>query len=192
MTRGLFGFAVALGVVAVTGYWAGALGSGPSTMSWSSGPTITQLDPLRELVVTKISVSDILTARDSGYSGFWLIKGDALLSVDLKRSEIVDVDKAQRTATIRLPDPQVISPRVDFEKTKTWDIKSVSWIPWRGDEDEMRDKAMFHAQRLVEFAASSDESMKQAKAHAEMAITAAYQMVDWQVKVEWPSTDGRK
>jgi hypothetical protein len=191
MTRTLLGI-VGVGLVATAGYWAGAAGSAPSTMSWSSGPTVTQLEWLRELVVTKIYVSDILTARDPGYSGSWLIKGDALISIDLRRSEIVDLNKAQRTATIRLPEPQVISPRVDFERTKTWDIKSVSWIPWRGDEDEMRDKAMFHAQKLVEFAASSDESMKQAKSHAEMAISASYQMVDWQVMVEWPSKGGRK
>jgi hypothetical protein len=86
----------------------------------------------------------------------------------------------------------VISPRVDFERTKTWDVKSVFWLPWRGDEGEMRDKAMFHAQKMVEFAAGSDESMKLAKSHAEMAITASYQLIGWRVNVEWPSKDGLK
>src|SRR3954451_9452869 len=77
----------------------------------------------------------------------------------------------------RLPQPHVISPRVDFERTKTWNVKAVTWIPFRGDEDAMRDQAMYHAHKLVELAASSEENLNAARTRAVQVIEATYRMV---------------
>lgn len=112
------------------------------------------------------------------------------------RDKVIGDNHQTRAAAIRLPQPKVLSPRVDFERTKVWDVEHVTWVPRRGDEDEMRSQATLHAQRLVEHAANSDEIMNEARTSAEQVIEAAYRMVDWQVTVQWesatpPSEPGR-
>jgi hypothetical protein len=171
------------------GYFIGRPSPVPGVVVWSTGPTIEHLEALRELVVTKVSVSDILTAEDPGYRGSWLVKGDALISIDLHDAKVLDTSQPLRTATIQLPEPRILSPRVDFERTMTWDISRSSWVPWKGDQDKMRDQAMLHAQRLVAHVANSDEYIDGAKRSAERIIKTAYQMVDWRVTVQWKESE---
>ena len=49
----------------------------------------------------------------------------------------------------------------------------------------MRDAAMFHAQKLIETAASSERHRGPAKAQAELLIQQIYEFVGWEVHVEW-------
>ena len=99
---------------------------------WSSGPTIEHLESLSELVCLKVHVSDVLVGENDTHRGAWLIKGDALLAIDLGQARIVESDRVLRRAKIRLPLPRVVSARVDHERTKTWSIEKTSWIPWKG------------------------------------------------------------
>jgi hypothetical protein len=185
MIRFLSAVAAASLLILGVSYWIAHPKKISGSVIWSSGPTIVHLESLQELVVTKVTVSDILVAEDAGFRGSWLIKGDALISIDMTEAEVVDLHSENRTATIRLPRPHVISPRVDFERTKTWDVRKVTWVPWSGDEDDMRDQAMYHAQKLVEQAARSQENLEAAESHAVLVIQATYRMVDWHVEVQW-------
>jgi hypothetical protein len=152
----------------------------------SMGPTVTQLERIGELTTTRVHVTDVLTAEGEGYRGSWLIKGDALLSCDMTKVKIVKVHNDKRIATIRLPQPRVISARVDHDKTKTWSVEKTSWLPWRwGDQGIVRDTAMFHAQKLVVAAAGSERHLTPAKAQAELLIRQMYEFVEWKVDVEW-------
>lgn len=159
--------------------------AGDITKVWSSGPTVTHLESLGQLVATKVYVSDVLTAEGEGYCGSWLIKGDALISIDLSRATVVEVDSTIRRARIILPQPKVLSARVDHERSKTWDVKKTTWVPFGGNGDALRDRAMFEAQKLVGFAASSKENMDHARSSAEKVIEGIYRMVEWQVVIEW-------
>ena len=67
----------------------------------------------------------------------------------------------------------------------TWDVQKTTWMPWKGDEDRLRDKAMRHAQRLVERAATRPEIIEEAKRNAARALADVYRAVDWQVEVRW-------
>jgi hypothetical protein len=118
----------------------------------------------------------------------WLIKGDALLSCDMSKATVMVRDDESHTATVRLPRPQVLSPRLDHEKTRTWSVEKATWIPWRwGDPDVFRDSAMYHAQKLVAAAACSNEYVTQAKMQTELVLHKAYRLVDWTIMVEWQS-----
>jgi len=164
--------------------------AGPSI--WSSGPTITHLESLAQLVSTKVYVADVLVAKDDAYRGAWLIKGDALIAIDLARAEVVQSDAIVRTARVRLPLPSVLAARVDHEKTQTWSVEKTSWVPFTGNPDGLRDEAMRQAQKLVEFAARSDENLEHARNCAESVIRDVYRMVDWQVTVEWEQPEPGK
>jgi hypothetical protein len=105
--------------------------------------------------------------------------------VDLSRAEILDKDDEARRATVRLPPPEVMQARVDHQRTKTWRVSRMAWLPWNADQDRLRDSVMLQAQQLVAQAAGSAESIQQAKAAAAAIIAGFYGEVGWQVEVTW-------
>jgi hypothetical protein len=180
--------AAAVVVLVGLGWWLGGRARQDAVHSWSAGPTVEHLESLAQLVTTRVQVSDVMTATDEGYLGSWLIRGDGLLSVDMRKAEVLELDRAARKARIRLPRPTVLSARVDHGRTKTWDVKHFSWFPWRGDADALRDQAMYHAQRLVEGAVGSKEYLDRAATTAESVVANMYRMVDWRVSIDWSDT----
>ena len=162
----------------------------PQPIIQSQGPTITRLEELSHLVAIRVYVSDVLMGEGNGCRGIWLIFGDALISCDLSKAVIVMKDDTAKRATIRLPTPDILQARVDHSagRTRTWEVKSTTWIPWAADSDSLRDEVMLHAQRLVAHAAGSRENLDRAKTAAEATIRAFYAEVGWTVTVTWAST----
>ena len=151
------------------------------------GPTVTELERLTELATMRVQVSDVLVGRDHDYKGCWLVHGDALVAIDLGQATIPpeQLNLADRRARIVLPAPRVIQPRVDHERTLTWDVRKTSWIPLAGDPDQLRDEAMQQAQRLVEHAAGSPENLKGARTRAELLLQSFFAALNWKVEVVW-------
>ncbi len=177
-------------VAVVVGFVAGILvhdaSSHRPTVMASFGPTVTELQKLAELVTTKVYVADVLIGESPKYRGSWLIKGDALIAVDMNKAAVVSRDDDAKTASVRLPVPRVVQPRVDHEKTRTWDVERRTWKPWvPGSPDELRDEAMRQAQQLVTDAAGNEEALQYAKRRAETLIPQFYEMVGWKVQVVW-------
>src|SRR5271157_2543198 len=155
----------------------------------SSGPTLVQLERLQYLVSTRVHVADVLVGESRWLEGSWIIQGDALIGVDMKKAEIKDRNEQAKTAVIVLPKPSVLSARVNHEKTQEWDVKSRSWVPLAsvllGDRPAMEKRAMLEAQRLIERAAGSDDNMATARKGVEGMLPELYQSVGWQVSVRW-------
>ena len=178
---------VAQGVALVRG-WGPGIRETPPTFR-STGPTVVQLERLQYVVSTRVHVADVLVGESRWLEGSWIIQGDALLAVDMSKSEVADRDEKARTATIVLPRPAVLSARVNHEKTQRWDIKSRSWIPLAGallgDRRAIEQQAMLEAQRLVERAAGTDENKAAARQGAEGMLSEFYRGVGWNVSVRW-------
>ena len=151
----------------------------------SEGPTVERLERLANLVVTRIHIADVLTAEAEGASGAWLIRGDGLIAVNLARASITAKDDEAKQAVIRLPQPEVLQARVDHTRTRTWEVRKTTWVPWGGDQDKLRDSVMLQAQELVAHAAGAAENLQQARTAAETVIRSFYAEVGWQVKVTW-------
>ena len=132
-----------------------------------------------------MAVSDILEARCEYYRGSWLVKGDAIITVDLRKATMKGRDEKTKSATIILPQPQVMQPRVDHERTLTWSVERTSWIPFLGNEGPLRDQAMAEAQKLVEHAVKLPEYLGRAKENTDLIISNMFKMVDWDIKVQW-------
>ncbi|MGO9112092.1 MAG: DUF4230 domain-containing protein [Thermoguttaceae bacterium] len=154
----------------------------------SQGPTIERLERLSSLVTSRVYVVDVLIGEGEGCHGAWLIRGDSLIAVNLRQAAIVEKDESAKRATIRLPQPEILQARVDHEKTRTWEVRTTTWIPWNADQDKLRDAVMVQAQRLVAHSAGSKENIEQAKRAAEVIIGALYEEVGWNVKVVWAET----
>jgi len=159
----------------------------PPVVIHSQGPTIERLERLSHLVVTRVYVADVLVGEGEGCKGAWLIKGDALVGVNLGRARIEEKDEATKQARIVLPPPEVLQPRVDHARTRTWEVQRMTWLPWSADQDRLRDEVMRQAQELVAHAAASAENFQQAKTTAETMIRSFYAEVGWQVRVTWAS-----
>lgn len=155
----------------------------------SSGPTIVQLERLQYLVSTRVHIADVLVGESRWLESSWIIQGDALLAVDMSKAEIKDGNEQARTAVVVLPQPAVLSARVNHERTQQWDIKSRSWIPMAslllGDRTAMEKQAMLEAQRLIERVAKSEEYKSTARRGVEGMLGEFYRGVDWHVSVRW-------
>lgn len=176
-------------IVAAAGclYWFFNWNSPPAFRS--AGPTVIQLERLQHLVTSRAHVAYVLVGESKWLEGSWIVVGDALFGIDMKRAEIKDKDDERHTATIVLDPPQVMSTRVSPEKTRQWDIKSKGWIPFAGtflgDRRTLEQQAMIEAERLIKRAASSDENIEDAKRGAEDFLREFYNNVDWNVSVQW-------
>jgi len=170
-------------LVALLRWWPATPGISPGI--FSQGPTVERLERLADLVTTRVYVADVLTAEAEGHRGAWLIRGDGLLAVNLARATITAKDEEARQAVIRLPQPEVLQARVDHTRTRTWEVRKTTWVPWGGDQDKLRDSVMLHAQRLVAHAAGSPENLRLAKAAAEAMIRGFYEEFGWRVRILW-------
>ena len=151
----------------------------------SQGPTVERLERLSHLITTRVHVADVLVGEGEGCRGAWLIKGDALVGVNLGRARITEKDEATKQALIVLPSPEVLQPRVDHQRSRTWEVRRLAWLPWNADEDRLRDEVMLQAQQLVAHAAGSNENLQQAKTAAATIVKSFYEEVGWQVRVSW-------
>jgi hypothetical protein len=160
----------------------------PPIVVTSQGPTIERLERLSQLVTSRVYVADVLIGEGEGCRGAWLIRGDALIATSLNKAVIAETDESAKRATIRLPQPEVLQARVDHERTRTWEVSRMTWLPWNANQDRLRDEVMLQAQRLVAQAAGSKDNIEQAKRAAEVIIAALYEHVGWTVKVIWQET----
>jgi hypothetical protein len=155
----------------------------------STGPTMIQLERLQYLVSTRVHVADVLVGESSWLQGSWIIQGDGLIGVDMSRAEIKGKDDKLRTAVIVLPQPGVISARVNHQKSQQWDVKSRSWIPLAstilGDRQAMEKQAMLEAQQLIERAASADDHKEAARRGIQGMLAELYGGVGWNVSIQW-------
>jgi len=139
-------------------------------------------------VALRIEVADILVAQGNGCRGVWLLKGDSHLSVDMGQAKIADKHDDTKQATIILPEPQVLAPRIDHSRTRTWSVERVTWLPWNADQDALRDAVYAEGQKLVAHTAASAENLQAARVTAEVVIKSLYSEVGWQLTVKWGST----
>lgn len=160
----------------------------PTVVVHSQGPTVERLQRLSHLVTTRVYIVDVLIGEGEGCRGAWLIKGDALVAVDLGRAQITEKNESTKEALIVLPWPEVLQPRVDHQRTKTWEVRRKVWLPWNANQDRLRDAMMFQAQQLVTQAADSDENLQQAQTTAATIVSAFHEEVGWQVSVTWKET----
>jgi hypothetical protein len=154
----------------------------------STGPTIERLEALQELTIQKVHVSDVMEYRN-GWTAAWLVKGDGLISIPLKEARIVDVDQDHHKARIVLPQPRVLTARVDHERTLHYDSKQGVWNKlnvFTGEAyPDVNAQAMKEMQRLVEHAVALPEHFDQARSNAVIALKSLYGSLDWDVTVDW-------
>jgi hypothetical protein len=187
----LTGYLAVLALVAIVVgslAWTWGYGRGKQTAISDTGPTIIQLERLSEFATVRVHVADVLEAENPSWwgtiRGAWLIKGDALLSVDMERAKVVNSDKEARKITVLLPQPRVIQPRVDHNKTVMYDWQK-GLLRSTDVAKEVWAQAMKHAQRLVEQVAGEPEEVDLCRRQTEAALKQIYSYAGWDLQVQW-------
>jgi len=103
------------------------------------------------------------------------------------QAKIADKHDDTKQATIILPEPQILAPRIDHSRTRTWSVERVAWLPWNADQDALRDAVYAEGQKLVAHTAASPENIKTAKMTAETILKSLYAEVGWTLVVKWPN-----
>lgn len=173
---------VVLGLMAVTFF----VGRSWKAGSESSSPSITDIQRLGELTVLKVKVGDVLEDANEDFKGIWVIRGDALVAVDLQLAELLNANANMKNMVVRLPQPKVISPRVNFAETKTYDVqKKFWWNPFVGGQEKFTDSAMSKAQSVVYNTSNGADVMAQGRDQTERVLKNMYRLVGWTVDIVW-------
>lgn len=160
--------------------------------SISSVGLTTKLEKMTDLVLLRVNVSDILQlVRTNGFwdnaEGLWIIKGDALISVDMSKLHVDHSDDVGRKVLITLPKPRVLSYRIEHAKSRCYQFKEGFFTP-REIGFEAHQQAMLEGQQLICFAAGQSENIELAQRRAEYLIHDLCDALLWSVQIHW--TDG--
>mgnify|MGYP002628416670 CR=1 FL=1 len=159
-------------------------------------PTVDRVTKIGKLCVLKVGVTDMLQGSTPSLKASWLITGDALISVDLEDVRINRVDRDGKRIVLGMPPLQLLSPRVNHEKTRHWDTKSVCWHNgWftydkLGKGSRLQQAAMRKAQQTIALVSQDSEYMEQARQSAEQIISALYKETGYSVNFDWPDKPG--
>jgi hypothetical protein len=135
-----------------------------------------------------VRLADTLTvdARDGVDSvrAAWIVRGDALVGVDVAAAVIESIDAEARLATVSLPEPRAISPRIDHLGTSVFDMRTGMLT---GDRyvAGIQDRAMRLAQERIERQAAEPEHLELARERIESIVRGFYALAGWTVEIRW-------
>lgn len=154
--------------------------------------TVEQVQMLSQLVTTRIQVADVRTTEIKGFTGgsqaAIMLKGDVLLSVDLTRARFEAMNPEAKTAVLVLPEPQVLSPRIDHAQTRIYALADYGlWkiVPSDMGKTAALGRAYKEGQQAIEAAGGEESLVKKAKEHAEKTIECFFEAMGWKVTVKW-------
>jgi hypothetical protein len=163
------------------------------------------LEKMGHLVSLKVNYSDVIEiSRQNSFGIPWtewkfpigetkvlfVLKGDYLLSTDIRAAKYEQIDKAKRTVTLVLPAPTVTSPRV-YQGEGGSHFYSISpvgisqFLPGDGNRTKATNTVLQIAQSKVEAAGKNTDTIKAAKENAENVLKGLFNSVDWNLTVKW-------
>jgi Protein of unknown function (DUF4230) len=147
-------------------------------------PSIAQIQSMSELATTRVHLSDFIEGENAHYIGRWTLHGEVVLGVDLSAVRYVKVDEAAKRATLSLPQPHLISSKVDHERSAEVWVKSKVWVPTSSSQ-VLRDEVWKHADRKIQRLGQELGYMERAKVQAERVLGQLFEGVGWKVNFEW-------
>jgi hypothetical protein len=139
-----------------------------------------------------VAIADVRETKLTGYLGsvraVLIVRGEALLGPDLAQARITSADEAQRRLVIELPKPHVISCRLDHSGTRMACLTQDGlWVIVPGDAGRtvVLNRAYAEAEQALAGAATTTQTIEQAKAQAKGVLSSFFQAAGWQVNVRW-------
>src|SRR5262249_27024548 len=109
-------FVLALVVLVPLATWlTGVKPPGQSPAASPPLPPIVQVQSMSELATTRVRIADCIDGENENWRVKWVLHGEVVLGVDLSQAQYAEVSEGNRTATLSLPLPHLISSKVDHE-----------------------------------------------------------------------------
>jgi hypothetical protein len=168
----------------------GTLRGAAAPVAVSAPPSIAQVQFMSDLATTRVHLSDFIEGENNHYVGRWTLHGEAVLGVDLSQAQYAKLDNERKRATLRLPQPHMISSKLDHDRCEEIYIKSKVWIP-TSSRQPLRDEVWKHADRKIQRLGHEAGYMERAKVQAERVLEKLFDGFGWKVDFEWqaPSED---
>lgn len=157
-------------------------------------PSVEKIQSLSALVTHKVYLNLYIEGSNEDYAGIWEVKGDALTSIDLTNIRLTDIDTENKTATLHLPPPQILSPRVDQESTRLVSIKGKGLPLLRKFKNKsvLLEEVMQQSQQKIAEVATQPHILDNARKEAAERLNALYNIVGWTLHIEWTDQSSPK
>jgi hypothetical protein len=153
---------------------------------------IEQVQQLAALVTLHVPITDVHTAQIEGLTGSvkmtLAVRGDVDIATDLSRARFEDMNPLEKSATLLLPHPEPMRPRLNHERTRVINIhRTGMWKlnPGQAGEQTLTNQAMRDAQRILANASQNPQLIEQGCQHTQQVFTNFFEALGWNVQVQW-------
>lgn len=158
-----------------------------------SAPRLEQIQALSHLATLNVEVTDALVFQLNGKTGgmtaVLVVRGEAVLGVDLKEIRFSEVDETRRRVALELPQPKILSASLDHQRTRVVALQSSGlWFftpGGSGADAAVLDDCYRHAEGIVQDAAGAPELLARAKEQVRVALVAFLAGMNWTLECRW-------
>lgn len=169
----------------------------PPTQPARAAPTLQQIQMLAQLTTLRIDVADVqvtqLEGKLGGMSVALILRAQIDIATDLTAARLENVDPVNRTATLVLPTPTALPPRIDHERSQlfAFDTHGLWQInPQNTTYARLVNQCYRAAEQTIANMAASDPMTGKAKQQAEAVIRAFCDSLGWEVVIQWQKPAG--
>lgn len=166
-------------------------------------PVISEIKKMNQIYLLKVSVGffdkqvssegKVKKYRFSGEvvdatSFYWQrVRGHALISINLKKLEVLEEDPEQKYLKVKLPLPEIEAPTVNLDSQFGTIVyrKGYYWYTSQKVKDQFYKEAMPRAQRGIEKRVTNPKYRKMAQEQAGDILEALFKPVGWSVEIQW-------
>jgi hypothetical protein len=177
-------FTLSLLIFARLGIW--WLGSPDTTAvrEFKAVPAIAAIQQLSELAAIHKHIITTIEGENRHHKGKWHLEGDVILGVDLSKAYYVATDPVARTSILRLPQPHLVSHKVDHDRSFEVSLNSKTWIPL-SSQKSMRDDVWAAADRKIQKIGQVPENLIEVKAQAQTVLKNLFDGAGWAITLQW-------
>ena len=121
-------------------------------------------------------------------SFYWQrVRGHALVSIDLKKLEVLEEDPERKHLKVKLPLPEMEAPTVNLDPKVGTVVyrKGYYWYTSQKVKDQFYKEAMPRAQRGIEKRVANPGYTKMAQEQAGEILEALFKPIGWSVEIQW-------
>jgi len=187
----LVGILASLIACLVLGMALGAMLNRPAVRP-PSPPSIQQIREVGLLSTLSVEVADVREVHIDGVTGsvrlILILRGDALLGVDLTKALVVSSDEGRKELVLQLPLPSVITCRLDTQSSSVYRLDHTGlWAMHPQDELTTRliNNALSDAQQAVQHAAEREDLLDLSRRQTQVVIGRYVHAIGWNAQIRW-------
>lgn len=174
----------------------------------SPPPPLVAIEKMGQLATLKLHYADIITFSASntlnipwtqwglslgGTQVLLVAKGDCTVATDLKAAQQAQVNPEARTLTLTLPAPKPLVVRINHASKEQGGSYFYAMTesglerltPGTANRTEAIDRALAHAQKLIEHSCTQPQVLADARSQAEAVLRPLYEALGWTVTFAW-------